>query len=164
MLDSSDLCVAWVVWSLLSPLSEHLQHLSANSSNGLLGIQNPVFQDSEKQQHFLLQAHPLNNFLIVPINVPECTRFRSEIWLRANGLHTLQAAFAKHRHTGQTGKVISPSAGSSYLATMYSSSSFTAKNKYRFICLAKQYLRFNPFFTHSRNFLIWTYCCLLHST
>lgn len=65
----------------------------------------------------------------------------------ANGLHTLQAALAKHRHSGQTGKVISPSA-------VYSSSSFTAKNKYRFICLTKQYLNFNPFFTHSRNFLI----------
>ena len=114
-------------------------------------------------QLFFLQAHPLNNFLIVPINVPEYTCYRSEIWLRANGIHTLQTAFAKHRHIGQTGKMISPSANSSYLLVLYGYNSFATKKKHRFVCLAKQYFSFNPFFTHSRNFLIWMYYCLLYA-
>lgn len=112
---------------------------------------------------FLIQAHPLNNFLIVPINAPECTRYRSEIWLRANGIHTLQTAFAKHKHIGQTGKMIFPSANFSYLLVMHGYNNFTTKKKYRVVYFAKQRLHFNPFFIHSRNFLIWMYCCPLYS-
>lgn len=163
MLDASDLCVAWVAWSLLFP--------PVNTHNISLKTVKPAYyevqvasQDSEMWQHFLLQAHPLNNFLIVPIKAPECTRYRSEIWLCANGIHTLQTAFARYRHVGQTGKMISPSANSSYLLVMYGYNSFTTKKKHRFVFLAKQYLSFNPFFIHRKNFLIWMYCCLLCST
>lgn len=110
----------------------------------------------------LLRAHPLNTFLLVPVNAPECTRSRSGIWFRANGTRALQTAFAKRRHIGHIGRMMIPPK-CQFFILLYGYDSFPTQKKHRFVCLAKRQLSFNPFCVRSRSFLRWMYCCLLYS-